>query len=249
MQRLVVLAIVTLLGIAPISIVGRSAFAQESSTPTPTDCVPKGANQRGELQVEYKEDPWYGVCKPIAEDATNTAPFQPYAVVFKDEFASTEFITAGNAESMEVHVIEGSFALDLNPEFEPVQILVSTSRDHIERLTPWVDATPPYGTPAPNGDFLTKADGAVCTQQCPVSPGEPVLLMPGDVAVADRGAVCLYCLLHGNRGLLEVFVQLDNPSEPDSFTWIQDWHNPKSTVSTEPVVMAWAFFNPGRCDH
>jgi hypothetical protein len=254
MQRLVVLVIIALLGIAPIGIVGRSASAQESSTPTPADCVPKG-----ELKAENEEDPWSGVCRPIPEDATISLPndqkMQPYAVAFKDEFAATELIGDGTedqrtAEFMIVRVTEGSFAIDVETDGQgnAQQVVVSTAQDHIETLTPWVEAPPHYGTPAPNGVPLT-VNGEVCTRACPVDPDVPVLLVPGDIAVAEQGALCIYCLLHGNTGLLEVFVVLDPGSGPQDFTWITDWDRSPSTASTEPAVMAWAFLNPGRCDH
>jgi hypothetical protein len=245
MRRLVVLAIITLLGIAPIGIVGRSASAQESSTPTAADCAPKG-----ELKVENYEDRWSGVCRPIPEDATislaNDQKMQPYAVEFKDRYASTEVVRAGDAEFMMVLVKKGSFALDLEPDSPPV--VVSTPQDRIETLTQYDPATPYYSTPEPEGAPLM-FNNAVCTLGCPVDPDVPVLLVPGDIAVAEQGALCIYCLLHGNMGLLEVFVVLDPGSGPQDFTWITDWDSSPSTASTEPAVMAWAFLNPGRCDH
>jgi hypothetical protein len=256
MRRLVVLIIIALLGIAPIGIVGRSASAQGSSTPTSEDC-----------KLPYNpEVPWSGVCRPIREDATDAAPFQPYAVEFKAEFAATEVIGNGTedqaqatevigngtedqaqAEFMVVHVKAGNFVLDLDRGSQPV--VVSTSQNQIDTRTPWDEVTP-YATTA--GPLMF--NGAVCTLGCPVSPGEPVLLVPGDVAIAEKGALCLYCLLHGNTGLLEVFVLLPQGSGPEDFTWIRDWDNfgaPPATpsASTEPAVMAWAFLNPGRCDH
>ncbi|MCD6034259.1 MAG: hypothetical protein K0S78_6445, partial [Thermomicrobiales bacterium] len=196
------------------------------------------------------------VCRPIPENATISLPndqtMQPYAVAFRDEFASTEPIGDGpedqrTAEFMIVRVMEGSFAIDLETDEQgnAQQVLVSTAQDHIETLTPYVPATPYYGTPAPNGVPFT-VNGEVCTRACPVDPDVPILLVPGDTAVAERGALCIYCLLHGNTGLLEVSVALDPGQD---FTWIADWDSSQSTASTEPAVMAWAFLNPGRCDH
>lgn len=254
MQRLVVLVIITLLGIAPIGIVGRSASAQETPTPPATE-----ATESCEL-LEDAGDAWAGVCRPIPEDATIAAPYQPYAVAFTEEFAATEVIGDGTedqpkAEFMVVHVKRGDFALDLDTGSQPV--VVSTSQAKIETLTSW-DPTPPHY--ATTGDSL-KFNGAVCTLGCPVSPGVPVLLVPGDVVIAEKGALCIYCLLHGSTdpdgspGLLEVFVLLDPGSGPDDFTWIRPWVESQGdlaatpSVSTEPGVMAWALFNPGRCDH
>jgi hypothetical protein len=264
MRRLVVLAIVSLLGIAPTGIVGRSASAQDSPTPQLADCS----------LIEYRADdptlplPWIEVCKPIhnAEDATNTAPYQPYAVEFTAQYSATEVIGDGTedqraAEFMIVRVTEGSFAIDLETDEQgnAQQVVVSTAQDHIETLTPYVEAPPYYGTREPD-DATLMFNGEVCTQGCPVDPDVPVLLVPGDIAVAEKGALCIYCLLHGNTGLLEVFVLLDpGVDDPQEFTWIKAWEAAERdwkaaaaatpSASTEPVVMAWAFFNPGRCDH
>ena len=258
MRRLVVLAIVSLLGIAPIGIVGRSASAQGSPTPQLAEC-----GQGGSL-IPYpagdsRSLPWIEVCKPIhnAEDATNTAPYQPYTVEFTAQYSATEVIGDGTedqrtAEFMIVRVTDGSFAIEVKPNSPPV--VVSTSQDHIETLNPYEDDPPHY---TPNGASLM-FNGEVCTRGCPVDPDVPVLLVPGDIAVAEKGALCLYCLLHGSTGLLEVFVLLDPGVDPQEFTWIDSWDAAKDawdaetatpSASTEPVVMAWAFFNPGRCDH
>ena len=73
MRRLVVLAIVSLLGIAPIGIVGRSASAQESSTPQSAGC-----RQGGSL-IEYpagdsRSLPWIEVCKPTEHSISIIRP-------------------------------------------------------------------------------------------------------------------------------------------------------------------------------
>jgi hypothetical protein len=73
--------------------------------------------------------------------------------------------------------------------------------------------------------------------------------------IAEKGALCIYCLLHSSMGHLEVFVLLDPGSGPEDFTWIRPWEASPGdfaatpSASTEPAVMAWAFLNPGRCDH
>ena len=265
MRRLVVLAIVSLLGIAPIGIVGRSASAQES-TPQLAGCS-QGGSLIGYPEGDSRSLPWMEVCKPIhnAEDATNTAPYQPYTVEFTALYSATEVIGDGTedqrtAEFMIVRVTEGSFAIDLETDEETdeqgnvQQVVVSTAQDHIETLNPYENAPPHY---TPNGASLM-FNGEVCTRGCPVDPAVPVLLVPGDIAVAEKGALCLYCLLNGSTGLLEVFVLLDPGVDPQEFTWIDSWDAAKDawdaetatpSASTEPVVMAWAFFNPGRCDH
>jgi len=265
MRRLVVLAIVSLLGIAPIGIVGRSASAQDSPTPQLAGCgqggslIPYPAHDPTDESV--RSLPWIEVCKPIhnAEDAPNTAPYEPYTVEFTAQYSATEVIGDGTedqrtAEFMIVRVMEGSFALEVKPNSP--QVVVSTAQDHIETLNPYEDDPPHY---TPNGASLM-FNGEVCTRGCPVDPDVPVLLVPGDIAVAEKGAICIYCLLHGNRGLLEVSVLLDPGFDrPQDFTWIKAWEAAERewtetaaatpSASTEPVVMAWAFFNPGRCDH
>jgi hypothetical protein len=267
MRRLVVLVIITLLGIAPIGIVDGSASAQDSPTQQLANCSLIDYSPAVEDGENAPSLPWEAVCRPIAEDATLPAPhlqtMQPYAVPFKEQFAATELIGDGaedqpTAEFMVVLVKEGSFALDLETDKQgnAQQVVVSTIQDHIETLTPWTPTKPHYSTPSPNGAPLT-VNGEVCTRACPVDPDVPVLLMPGDFAVAEQGALCIYCLLNNNEGLLEVFVLLDDGIDSQGFTWITAWDDAAEaataatpSASAEPVLKAWAYFNPPtRCDH
>ena len=82
----------------------------------------------------------------------------------------------------------------------------------------------------------------VCTRACPVTPGTPVALYPGDFAIAEEGAICLYCLIGTGqigddeigrfqedyvKGLLEVYALLPG-NDPNDFSWIRSWvaHQP-----------------------
>jgi len=183
---------------------------------------------------------------------------QPYAVPFKEEFAAALPIGDGTedqpmAEFMVVYVKTGSFAIDLETDMkgDSQQVVVSTPDENIQTLEPW-SADPPHYVW--NHRYLT-INGEICTRACPIDPDMPVLLMPGDFAVAEKGALCIYCLLNNNEGLLEVFVLLDAGLDSQDFSWIRDWDNSQATasaslpVNSEPMVMAWAF-NPGtKCDH
>src|SRR5215212_849300 len=103
MRRLVVLAIVSLLGIAPVGIVGRSASAQSSSTPQSASCplinYPREGSEENPPSLSL---PWEEVCRPIPGDATIAAPYQPYAVAFNPQYAAPEVIGDGTEDQRTV---------------------------------------------------------------------------------------------------------------------------------------------------
>jgi len=290
MRRL--LAILLLVcGAFPVGLIGNSAAAQgtpESVTGTLETCP-------------ASEDPaWEGVCEPLFEkdvDASipvrvdpsgpDVGTMRPYAVAFTHGYSAAPRIGRGSLvdenlvpEFMVVYVIDGTFAIDpdaIDPE-PGKQVVVSTWRKSIPTLKP---KDQNLGTLyVPTGDTLkieidgTKTD---CTRACPVSSDVPVALYPGDIAIAEPGALCIYCLI-GNgqigddqigqfqpdhvKGLLEVYALLPtganptDPNDPNTFSWLKSWHAEHPGLSrqrnddTMTGMMAWAFLNPGgRCDH
>jgi hypothetical protein len=283
MRRLLVALILFMFGASFAGLNGNSAAAQgtpESVTVTLSDC-------------RASEDlAWEEVCEPLFErdvDASipvrvdpsgpDVGTMRPYAVAFTGENSAAPRIGPGSLvdeelvpEFMVVYVIDGTFAID--PD-QGKQVVVSTWRESIPTLNPrdqLLDT--PY---VPTGDTL-KIDGTGtdCTRACPVSSDAPVALYPGDIAIAEQGALCIYCLI-GNgqigddqigqfqpghvKGLLEVYALLPtgadptDPNDPNTFSWLQSWNRVHTGLSQQrnddamTGMMAWAFFNPGRCDH
>jgi hypothetical protein len=200
------------------------------------------------------------------------AILQPYSVYFFEDYAAVPMITDFTTEFMVVLVQMGNFTLDVSSATEN-GIVVFPAEDVAEKRIPLMKAVlggsgepePPYYTAT--GDHLI-VDGDECTRVCPIPAGEIVQIKPGDRVVAREGALCLYCLLNSNfstadeddpsnlddRGLLQVFPLLAAGSDPESFSWIQDWLKDQgiqgsgatpSAQSGRQGMVGWAYFNPG----
>jgi hypothetical protein len=259
---------VILVGLSPLGIVDRSSAAQEGSSLEETldACTLGGSNDGADDSGEW----WSAVCRPIPILGARTpaSPMQGYLVKFAEAYGATRPLTDVNeeeedfeveAEFMAVVVMEGFFALDLT--HEPRQSIVVTPADGLlDGLTPLHSLEPPFYEPI-NTD-------TACDPDCTVGPGEAVLLEEGDVAVAQPGTLCLWCLLgrdevqdpnvHGPNvddhnsenlepGLLGVFALLAAPGNPESFSWIRDWDRVQgddpAARTDEPTFLSWAF-NP-----
>jgi len=283
MRRLLVALIVVTFGASFAGLDDRSVAAQNSPDEVATEletCSPGRPPTEEELKLR-QDGPWYpweGVCRPIAEIEAASIPFpvnpdatvrsmQPFAVAFTMPNSNTPRIGEEPldkelvAEFMVIYVREGTFAID--PEPTGGKVVVSTLHEDIPTLTAWNESlarneqTPYEITGAP-----LRVNGQVCTRACPVTAGEPVALYPGDIAIAEAGALCLYCLI-GNgqigddqigqfqedhvKGLLEVYALLPG-SDPNDFSWIQSWeHHQQAAYRNEDAnaeMMAWAYFNP-----
>lgn len=243
MRRLLGIFIVVLLGVLPI---GAPATSTAAQTPE-LECEPS--------QVEA--DWWSGICQPIPEDVNIPAPpddsqvMQPFSVVFAEEFAATRPLA--DAEFMIVYVREGVFVLD-REESGAGSIAVSSSQEEIPILSlighvleddrPYYDLLNPIG-------FLENPDGSPCTRACAVQPSEPVMLRAGDMAIAQAGTLCLWCLLgtnevkDGETGVLEVYALRDATEGPETFSWSESWASEQARTQDEPTMMTWAFNPPG----
>jgi hypothetical protein len=251
-RRLFILLL--LVGLSPIGFVDRSASAQGTET---VEEQLEACQQGGLVDVDSEGQPghwWSAVCRPIPVlDASLAAPIegsellQPYVVKFAEEFGATN--PSVNAEFMVVVVREGFFALDLRTDTQ-ASVVVSSPSGQIESLRPL--GAPGEVTPPPHyertGEFIP------CPFGCILDPAQPVLLAAGDVAIAKKGAKCLWCLLgtdaekNGETGLLDVFVLLES-GDPGSFSWIQDWETyqqgQQGRARDEQTTRAWAFSPPG----
>ena len=202
---------------------------------------------------------------------------QPYAVGFQEGFATVPRIVPEilsdedegiEPEFMLVFVRRGEFVLDLFPNAQQParEIYVWTAGSEIQTMTPWdMSANPdePHYTPEA-GVVLTNDDGSNCIQGCLVTEEVPVLLQPGDFAIAQSGAICTYCLAQGAIDgsavpLLEVYAGIapiiDEGTpvvSPDVFSWTRSWdyiqanrEKPRPEVRTTeaPVMLGWALPN------
>lgn len=244
MRRFFLLLIVVLLGLSPVGI--PPATAREA-----LEC------ELGEQEYEW----WAGICKPVPEEglAIPVSPdnsdevIQPYAVAFQEEFAATRPLE--NAEFMIVYVREGVFVLDRDGSASGT-IVASSQYPQIPTLSligTAAEVDQPHYALVPGG-FLENPDGTACTRACPVPFDQPVQLRAGDIAVAQAGTLCLWCLLgtnavkDGETGLLEIYVLRGATEGPETFSWGEDWTSTQMRGGGGQDVVAWAFNPPGtRC--
>jgi hypothetical protein len=285
MRRLLVALIPLVFGASFADVNGRSVAAQDSPDEVAralAQCVPGRPPTEEEL-AQNPADPWFpweGTCQPIVENEAASIPFpidpdaparlmQPYAVAFTMPNSNTVRIGAELldqelvAEFMVIYVREGTFAVD--PEGEG-KVVVSTLKEEIPTLTPWNETSALNGeTPYEIAGVPLMVNGQVCTRACPVTLGEPVALYPGDIVIAEEGALCLYCLI-GNgqigadqigqfeedhvKGLLEVYALLPG-NDPNDFSWIRSWESHQQTENraedANTSMMTWAFNPPSGC--
>ncbi len=262
MRRMAVLILVVLLGHLVVGVGNWSTAAQEVKKVE--DCKPGIAPP--ELGLG-KEDSYYweGVCRPIAPDQPAPASpggefiMQPYTVYFAEGFAAVPDSRSGafRSEFMVVIVRDGTFALDVKRD-SPGRVVVSGAGNDIPLRGAFDNREPFYGER--KGEILTDREGNPCIRDCEVPPDTVVQLGPGDRIVAEEGAICVYCLLgannlrEGQTGRLEVFVLRRAGEDPSTFSWIASWDRaqkgelPLAQRDERPVVLGWAYFDPGtRC--
>ena len=256
MRRLGIAVLVVLLGLVLPGLGAGPTSAQEGGIP---GCELYDVSAVfAELGLNPDEDSyqWEGMCRPVPQDPPT--PFgagqvlQPYLVFFNEDYAAVPDAISGEyePEAMVVVVREGSFALDVKGD-NTSDIVVYGAGVEIPRLTNF----------EPNEPYYSPSEDEPCPQVCVLSPGEEVLLGPGDVVVAEQGGICVYCLLDTDNerknetGLLEVFVLRGDAEDPQTFSWIDSWDRaaegllPVFAQSTSSTTMrGWAFFDPStRC--
>ena len=189
---------------------------------------------------------------------------QGYLVKFAEAYGATRPLTdvgefKVEPEFMAVIVMEGFFALDLRDE--PQQSIVVSPADGLIDELRWLGSEEPPFYETTNTDIS-------CDPNCPVGPGEAVLLKEGDVAVAKPRTLCLWCLL-GRDKIQDPNVHHPNVDDHDPriwnpacwvyslsskhlsslspSVWIRDWDRVQGEGSEartdEPTFLAWAF-NP-----
>ncbi len=248
MRRLPHILLLILVGLLPFGIVNHSSAAQEGQSLEQQleACTLGGENDGQDGSGEW----WSAVCRPIPVlDAQTVTPvMQPYLVKFAEEYGATRPNEA--AEFMAVVVMDGFFALDLEGGQEG-SIVVSPPDGAIEELER-IEEVPYYQ--------LTNVS-IPCDPNCTPGPEQSVLLAKGDVTVAKKGTICLWCLLgrdmdwgekdlqNPEPGLLGVYALLEGSDDPGSFSWIQDWdtyqQGQQGRAPEEQTTLAWAFSPPG----
>lgn len=237
MRRLFILASVLLLGIMPLRT--QPAAAAEDIYDCPM------------FAEDYQF--WSAICQPIPEETVpaialpgTSQVLQPYAVVFKEEFAATAPLE--DVEFMIIYVKHGVFVLDRTGRSEG-SVVVSTTSETLQVMKKIEDE--PFYEVIP-GDVLKSPDGSDCSRSCPVAENQPVQLHAGDVAIAEAGTVCLWCLLgtnavkDGETGILEVYALQDPGLGAKGFSWFRHWGTtPPEAFATPSMLRSWAYSPPG----
>jgi hypothetical protein len=275
MRRLLLFAIVVLLGFGPLAVRSVSARSWEGSEawlgvtvgePIPYD--PEAPQVPFQLLAHLLGAP------PKEMDA-NPASIsalldEAYPVEFKNGqtiFEHSAYIPeVQGTEFMVVIVASGEFVLDVKG---PGSFLVDPDPDNspdqlVEIMRAKIDGTDVRYEPT--GLFVPDEKGQDCTRLCTVLPGVAVQVTAGDRIIAPAGAICIWCLLNRQEqqapaeGLVYAFPLLD---DTETFSWEQyGIDGPEAATeqkatpaadagaTSEGLVQAipWAFFNPaGNC--
>jgi hypothetical protein len=237
MRRLFIIASILLLGIMPLRALPAAAADNLYDCPMFTE----------------DDQFWSAVCQPILEEGVPplalpgvSQVLQPYAVVFREEFAATPPLR--DAEFMVIYVKDGVFVLD-RKSGAAGSVVVSATAATIPVMQK-VPAAPFYEVIP--GDVLKNSDGTDCSRSCPVAEGQPVQLKAGDMAIAEAGTLCLWCLLgtnavkDGETGILEVYALQDPGLGAKGFSWFRNWGvTPPEALATPTMFRSWAYSPPG----
>ena len=271
MRRLLVLAIVVLLGVAPVG--GLSVWAQGSY-----DEAWSGVEIFENAAPMEKLDEFLGNSGSLRARLTTG-----HRVTFENSGEMRAHIPeVPEAEFMAVYVNSGEFVLDIMP---PTSFIVDTAEDRpIAKLKIEEEGIEAHYTlDESNPEQLQNENGVTCTEMCTVPPPKEdgqlvpedertaIQLLSGDWVLAPAGGICVWCLLNayrekGTTGELYVY-----PLSAKEFSWAQAKVAGAAAAGTaatptaqgtlgedfmatdlgassraEPLsnVAAWAFFNP-----
>jgi hypothetical protein len=266
MRRLIVLAIVALLGVAPLR--GLSVWAQETG-----DEAGIGVEIAQDAAPMEKLDEFLGTSGSLRSRLTTG-----HLVAFENSGEMHAYVPEiPESEFMAVYVNSGEFVLDVMP---PTSYIVETDGDRpIRRMNfsdegSGADAVTIYTLDESDTGELLNENGAPCTEFCTVPPpqvegDEPfvkedrrtaIQLLPGDWVIAPAGGICVWCLLNtyaesGMTGELYVY-----PLSDEDFSWATAAPSAYQGTSGEDSmatdlgtsgtteslsnVAAWALFNP-----
>lgn len=275
MPRVFILATVALLAFAPLG--GHSVAARQSAQTPPAESADgewawDGVSIEGPLAGEENERARAPLSEFLGIQGSQQGGGRDFGAqldTFRVPFQNRDGLEKAfipeviGAEFMVVIVETGEFVLDVKgpgsyvvdpvaDSGEPADIEIMIGEISDDRLRIYYE---------PTGHVILDERGEPCHTLCTVLPGFAVHVTEGDRIIAPAGAICVWCLLNGNRveaqveeGVLTVFPRLRNGQE---FSWAQEDRRaaevaaraqPRSTPTasaTAPLMRAWAFFSPG----
>jgi hypothetical protein len=239
MRRLIIFAIVALVGFAPLVV--RSISAQ---TQTWEDYAWRGVTigQPFSSETESSAEPFQLLADFLGDPKGNQAVGpssvgarlnQAYPVVFENPTdTNLAFIPeVQGTEFMVVIVESGEFVLDVkgpgsylvDPVADPgLQSSKDVEKIRIMRAEITDGEDGPEVHYASTDQFVLDEKGVDCTSLCTVLPGVAIQVTDGDRIIAPAGAICIWCLLNQNehvgesQGQLYVFPLLD---AGETFSW------------------------------
>jgi hypothetical protein len=244
MRRLIIFAVVVLLGFAPLGV--RSVSAQEWTDygwqgVTVEEPGFRGADDTSEpfqLLADFLGAPNEELVEgtPNAQVAGNPSIVdrldEVYRVVFRNpsDVDLAHIPEVQGAEFMVVIVKSGEFVIDVkgpgsflvDPGAGPEPASNDVEQIEIMRAEITDTETEREVRYIPTGQFVRDEKGEICTSLCTVLPGVAVQLTVGDRIMAPAGAICIWCLLHPGgdesdpQGMLYVFPLLD---DGETFSW------------------------------
>jgi hypothetical protein len=237
MHRLLIVAIVGLIGFAPLTLRSVSARQWEGSESWQGVTV----QERMPYNPEDPTEPFQLLADflgvPPGEMAVSPASFSAllddaYPVSFMNgatgDVHRAHIPEVQGAEFMVVIVASGEFVLDVkgpgsflvDPATDPE--LQASADQKIRIMDVTIDGKEVHYTPTEPARFAKDENGADCENLCTVLPGVAVQLTDGDRVIAPAGAICIWCLLNQHEhvgeteGLLYAFPLLVSG---ETFSW------------------------------
>jgi hypothetical protein len=205
--------------------------------------------------------PEEGLAPPLGGLVERLHGYQLTFTIPEDPDASRPFVPEiEDAEFMFVHIVSGEFALDVIGD---IPFIVDTQDESgiIYLDVNDVGTETEYTLSDPPRPVLDER-GEPCNEMCTVAPAPPdeprvaVQVTDGDWIIAPADAFCAWCMLNKHshqserEGSLLVFPLLRDPTDPDSFSWVQS-RNAAPSLDTVPASAggertkwAWAYFSP-----
>ena len=239
MRRLIIFAIVALLGFAPLVVRSVSAQEQEDyawqgvTVGKPVSFLAEGSAEPFQLLADFLGDPKENLAGGPASLGARLDEAYPVAFENLTDTDLAHIPEVQGAEFMVVIVKSGEFVIDVKGPgsflIDPVVGPGLESSQDVEKLRIMLANITDTKSGSEvrytdSGHFVRDAKGRICTSLCTVLPGVAVQVTDGDRIIAPAGAICIWCLLNQSehkgesQGELYVFPLLD---AGDIFSWSQ----------------------------